>query len=295
MRPPGQAVAHPVAAASMRPGPLDGGERGAPVQAGAGQVDGGSAPAAAADPAFRPVAVIPVYNHGAAVGAVAARVRACGLHCILVDDGSGADCAAVLDALARSPEVTLVRLPANQGKGGAMMAGLRAAVAAGFSHALQIDADGQHDAGDIPAFLARAAAAPGAVICGIPVYDDSVPLGRLVGRYATHVWVWINTLSLEIRDSMCGFRVYPLAPVVRLLDAARLGRRMDFDPEVLVRLHWRGVRIVSVPTRVTYPSDGLSHFRLGLDNWLISTMHARLFLGMLLRAPRLLWCRAVRR
>jgi glycosyltransferase involved in cell wall biosynthesis len=238
---------------------------------------------------FRPVAVIPVYNHGEAVGAVVAKVRSHGLRCILVDDGSSADCAAVLDALAQGPGVTLLRLAANQGKGGAMMAGLRAASDTGYSHALQIDADGQHDAGDIPRFLARAAAEPGAVICGVPVYDESVPLGRLVGRYATHVWVWINSLSLEIRDSMCGFRVYPLAPVVKLFDEARLGRRMDFDPEVLVRLHWRGLKIVSVPTRVTYPQDGLSHFRLGLDNWLISRMHARLALGMLLRAPMLLW------
>ena len=238
---------------------------------------------------LRPVAVIPVYNHGDAVGAVVANVRAAGLRCILVDDGSSAGCAAVLDALAAAEDVTLVRLAVNQGKGGAMIAGLRAAAAAGWSHALQIDADGQHDAGDIPAFLARARAEPDAVICGVPVYDESVPTGRLVGRYATHVWVWINSLSFAIRDSMCGFRVYPLAPVVRLFDEATLGRRMDFDPEVLVRLHWRGQRIVNLPTRVTYPQDGLSHFRIGLDNWLISKMHARLFFGMLLRSPLLLW------
>ena len=100
-------------------------------------------------PAFRAVAVIPVYNHGEAVGAVAANVRAAGLHCILVDDGSSADCAAVLDTLAQASDVALVRLALNQGMGGAMMAGLRAAAAAGHSHALQIDADGQHDAGDI--------------------------------------------------------------------------------------------------------------------------------------------------
>jgi glycosyltransferase involved in cell wall biosynthesis len=242
-----------------------------------------------ASASLRPVAVIPVYNHGDAVGAVAANVRANGLHCILVDDGSSADCAAVLDALALAPDVTLVRLARNQGKGGAMMAGLRAAAAAGYSHALQIDADGQHDARDIPLFLSLAANSPAKVICGVPVYDESVPMGRLVGRYATHVWVWINSLSLAIRDSMCGFRVYPLAPVVRLFDDATLGRRMDFDPEVLVRLHWRGVEILNVPTRVTYPQDGLSHFRLGLDNWLISKMHFRLFFGMLARSPLLLW------
>jgi glycosyltransferase involved in cell wall biosynthesis len=245
--------------------------------------------------AFRPVAVVPVYNHGGPVGGVVAHLRANGLHCVLVDDGSSADCAAVLDRLAQCPDVTLVRLALNQGKGGAMMAGLRAALDEGWTHALQIDADGQHDAADIPRFLARAAAAPEAVICGVPVYDESVPTGRLVGRYATHIWVWINTLSLDIRDSMCGFRVYPLQAVVRLFDEARLGRRMDFDPEVLVRLHWRGVRIESLPTKVTYPEDGLSHFKLGLDNWLISKMHTRLAFGMLVRAPLLLWRRVAGR
>ena len=245
--------------------------------------------------AFRPVAVIPVYNHGEAVGGVVERVRANGLRCVLVDDGSGAECAAVLDALARAPDVTLLRLPRNQGKGGAMMAGLRAAAAAGYTHALQIDADGQHDTADIPAFLAQAARSPAAVICGTPVYDDSIPAIRFYGRYASHLWVWISSLSFAIRDSMCGFRVYPLASVVALFDSVRLGRRMDFDPEVLVRLHWRGVEMVNLPTRVTYPRDGVSHFRYGFDNLLIVAMYVRLFFGMLLRAPLLLWRKLVPR
>jgi len=244
--------------------------------------------------AFSPVAVIPVYNHPDTIGMMVDAVRAHGLPCVLVDDGSEARCAAVLDALAGREAVTLVRLPRNQGKGGALMAGLRAARRLGHSHALQIDADGQHDAADVPRFLALARARPEAVICGTPRYDASVPRGRLYGRYATHVWVWINTLSLQIRDSMCGFRVYPLAPVVALLDEAALGRRMDFDTEVLVRLHWRGVAIVNLPTRVTYPADGVSHFRLWRDNLLLARMQARLFAGMLWRAPRLLWRKVAR-
>lgn len=235
-------------------------------------------------------AVVPVYNHGAAVGAVVAALRQHGLPCVLVDDGSEAACAAVLDALAAGePDaITLVRLAQNQGKGGAMMAGLSEALRQGFSHAVQIDADGQHDTGDIPAFIAKSQAQPDRLICGCPRYDDSVPKGRLYGRYATHIWVWINTLSLDIRDSMCGFRVYPLAPTVALIEATRIGRRMDFDVEILVRLYWQGMRIVNQPTWVHYPSDGVSHFKAVLDNVLISRMHARLFLGMLLRAPRLL-------
>jgi glycosyltransferase involved in cell wall biosynthesis len=243
--------------------------------------------------AFSPVAVIPVYNHPATIGDMVAAVRAHGLPCVLVDDGSEPGCAAVLDRLAAGEPgaVTLVRLARNQGKGGAMMAGLREALRRGHSHALQIDADGQHDTGDIPRFLATSRRHPRAVVCGCPLYDLSVPKGRLYGRYLTHVWVWINTLSFAIRDSMCGFRVYPLPAVVAVIDGHRLGRRMDFDTEVMVRLHWRGVGVVNLPTRVTYPRDGVSHFRALHDNALISRMHARLFFGMLLRAPVLLWRR----
>jgi glycosyltransferase involved in cell wall biosynthesis len=244
---------------------------------------------------FKPVAVIPCYNHPQTIGLMVDAVRAQGLHVVVVDDGCNAECAQVLDTLAAKvgAGMTLVRLQVNQGKGGAMMAGLRKALALGYSHALQIDADGQHDVRDLPRFLAEAARNLHAVVCGEPVYDASVPKGRLYGRYATHIWVWINTLSLSIRDSMCGYRVYPLAPVVSLIDQVKLGRRMDFDPELLVRLHWRGVPLVSLPTRVSYPLDGVSHFKLLLDNVLISRMHARLFVGMVLRLPVLLWRKVV--
>jgi hypothetical protein len=186
----------------------------------------------------------------------------------------------------------LLRLPHNQGKGAAVMAGLREAAARHHSHAVQIDADGQHDATQISAFVQLARSQPQAVICGVPRYDASVPRSRLIGRYATHVWVWINTLSFAIRDSMCGFRVYPLAATLAVIDSERPGTRMDFDTELLVRLHWRGVPVVNKPTPVTYPQGGVSHFRLWRDNWLISCMHARLFFGMLRRAPRWMGRRA---
>ncbi|QGZ39043.1 glycosyltransferase involved in cell wall biosynthesis [Pseudoduganella flava] len=239
---------------------------------------------------FKPCAVIPVYNHEGAIGGVTARLLAHGLHCVLVDDGSTAACARVLDdiAAAESGRVTLVRLAVNSGKGAAVMAGLTKARELGYSHALQIDADGQHDTDDVPRFLAQGAARPDAVICGHPVYDESVPKARLYGRYATHIWVWINTLSFDIRDSMCGFRVYPLAAIHALAARTRLGKRMNFDTDVLVRLHWRGVAIVNVPTRVRYPEDGVSHFLVWRDNVLITGMHTALFLGMLPRMPLLL-------
>jgi glycosyltransferase involved in cell wall biosynthesis len=243
---------------------------------------------------FSAIVVIPVYNHGGAIGAMVERIRGLDVPCLLVDDGSAADCAAILDQLV-SGQVSLLRLPENQGKGGAVMAGLREAMRRGFSHALQIDADGQHDPADIPGFLAEARQHPQALVTGCPIYDASVPKGRLYGRYATHIWVWINTLSFDIRDSMCGYRVYPLAPTIDLIDSVNIGRRMDFDSEILVRMHWRGVPLRNRATRVTYPLDGVSHFDVWRDNLGISRMHAMLFFGMLIRLPALLlskWRRA---
>ncbi|MFM5669777.1 glycosyltransferase [Aeromonas hydrophila] len=235
-----------------------------------------------------PCILIPCYNHAGPLAAVLARLAEFELPCLLVDDGSEPIAAATLAALAaRYPWVTLLRHPHNQGKGGAVMTGLRRAHALGFSHALQVDADGQHDLADIPALLAEADKHPAALVSGRPLYDDSVPKGRLYGRYITHVWVWIETLSFAIKDSMCGFRVYPLAATCALLERVALGRRMDFDTEVMVRLYWAGVAMRFVPTRVIYPADGSSHFQLWRDNRDISWMHTRL-------VCRLLWDQLLR-
>ncbi len=238
--------------------------------------------------AYALLVVVPVYDHEHAIVEVVAGIRAAGLPCLLVDDGSHDACAAVLRALSAGDGVGLLRLPRNEGKGGAMLAGFREASRLGYSHVLQIDADGQHDTKDLERFVALSQAHPHAVICGIPAYDETVPKIRLYGRYATHVWVWINTLSLHLRDSMCGFRVYPLPPVIRLMAEETIGRRMDFDTEILVRLYWRDIAVMHLATPVTYPRDGVSHFDVWRDNVRISGMHARLFGGMLRRAPRLL-------
>jgi glycosyltransferase involved in cell wall biosynthesis len=239
---------------------------------------------------FTSCIVVPVYNHEHAIGAVLAGLLRAGVPCLLVDDGSDAACAAVLDALAHAHpgRVELVRLAVNGGKGAAVLAGMRRAAQLGYSHALQIDADGQHDTADVPAFLELARTCPQAIIAGHPVYDASVPKARLYGRYATHIWVWINTLSFEIKDSMCGFRVYPVAAVNALAARQRIGKRMNFDTDILVRLFWEGRRVINLPTRVSYPADGTSHFRVWRDNVQISWMHTVLFFGMLARLPRLL-------
>jgi len=238
-----------------------------------------------------PCAIVPVYNHETAITTVVDALIAAHLPCILVDDASGPACARVMDRLAQREMVYLIRLSANQGKGGAVMTGLREASRLGFSHALQVDADGQHNLQDVEKFIQQSRAYPAAVICGYPLYDDSVPKGRLYARYLTHAMVWINTLSLQIRDSMCGFRVYPLPDTLALIDSAKIGKRMDFDSDILVRLAWRNQPMQWLQTKVQYPLDGVSHFRMFHDNVLISSMHTRLFFGMLLRSPVLLWRR----
>ncbi len=230
-----------------------------------------------------------MFDHEHAVARVVTGVRAAGLPCLLVDDGSGPACARELERLAATlPHTSLLRLPVNGGKGAAMLAGFAWTWQRGYSHGLQIDADGQHALGDISSFIEEARRYPSALICGQPVFDRSMPALRHYGRYLTHGLVWLNTLSWSIPDSMCGFRVYPLAPVSALMTEEYIGRRMDFDVEIIVRLYWRRVPMRWLPTRVTYPADGVSHFRMIRDNGRMIGLQLRLFGGMLRRLPRLL-------
>jgi glycosyltransferase involved in cell wall biosynthesis len=238
---------------------------------------------------FLPCAVIPVYDHERTIARVLAAVAAAGLPCFLVDDGSKPSCARELERLAGEvPGTRLVRLSANRGKGRAMVTGFEAAASEGFTHALQIDADGQHSLEDIPRFIGEARAHPAALVCGRPLFDASMPLVRRYGRWLTHILVWLETFSLDIPDSLCGFRVYPLEQVSRLIGREHIGARMDFDVEILVRLCWRGVPLRWLPTPVTYPLDGVSHFRMVRDNARMVALQLRLLAGMLVRLPVLL-------
>ncbi len=236
---------------------------------------------------FAPCVLIPCYNHGAMLASVLARLAPFNLPVIVVDDGSDARTNQHIAAL-DAPQLRVLPLPHNQGKGAAVIAGLRAAAAAGFSHALQLDADGQHQVEDTPRMLAEAERYPHCLISGQPQYDASIPKSRLYGRYITHFWVWVETLSFSLKDSMCGFRVYPLAASLELCDRRAIGQRMDFDTEIMVRLYWQGTPSRFIRTRVTYPPSGVSHFDALHDNLRISWMHTRLFFGMLPRIPQLL-------
>lgn len=233
--------------------------------------------------------VIPVYNHPHYIEALVTHLDQFQMPIILVNDGSDAACTQLLhDIAAQHSLVDLVEHTHNQGKGQAVITGLRHAHKLGFSHALQLDADGQHDWQDVAKFLQISQQHPDAMVIGQPVFDASVPKKRLYGRYATHIWVWINSLSLDIKDSMCGFRVYPLAPTIQVLDSAKFQPRMGFDSEILVRLKWANVFFINVPTKVIYPEDGISHFNAWRDNWGMSQTHAKLLGGMLMRLPQLL-------
>ncbi len=239
---------------------------------------------------FRPCALVPVYNHGKTAPRVVERILSERIPVILIDDGSDEETRSILENLEKEfDSCTLFRLEKNQGKGGAVLEGLKEAELAGFSHAVQIDADGQHDLNQIKPFLELSGKNPEALICGFPMYDDSVPSIREGGRKITNFWVFIETWSRDIKDAMCGFRVYPLKKVAALKAKGLISRRMAFDIEILVRLHWAGTVFHFLPVQVVYPENGISHFRLFHDNVAISLAHSRLFFGMILRSPILLY------
>lgn len=234
--------------------------------------------------------VVPHYDHFEQFEQYFPQLVASGLPLIVVDDASPEEAFEALANLLDRDEfaATLIRHERNQGKGGTVATGLRAALAAGYSHAVQVDADGQHDAGGINGLVAEAVDRPDSIICGEPVFDSSKSAFRYYARYITLSFTWLETLSTEIRDALCGFRLYPLERTVAILDRARLGRRMAFDPELLVRAVWAGVPLHYVPVHVVYPEGGRSHFHYFRDNVEISWMHTRLLIGMVLRLPILL-------
>ncbi|MGR5266352.1 glycosyltransferase family 2 protein [Vibrio astriarenae] len=233
--------------------------------------------------------LIPCYNHGQALMAVIESLQSIQLPILIVNDGSNAETTHIINRLVTNyPGVTKLHLEQNSGKGGAVMAGLKHLYQHGYTHAMQVDADGQHDLSAIPRLVDAAKRSPHKLISGQPVYGESVPKARLYGRYATHISVWIETLSLQIKDSMIGFRVYPLSSCCDLLARKQLGTRMDFDIEVLVRLYWQGVDVEYIPVEVHYPENGLSHFSGLKDNARISWLHTRLITAMLPRIPSLL-------
>lgn len=245
----------------------------------AGASGGADSAGSAIEPAgWRPCVVIPTYDNPRTIEKVVGDVQTHLVDVFVVDDGGGAEAKAALERLKSVEGVRVHHRAVNGGKGAAVKDGLRLAHEEGFTHALQVDADGQHALEDVPKLLETARANPRKLILGKPVFDDTAPKARLWGRKVSVFWVWLETLGKrgKIEDPLCGFRVYPLEAAV----AVRVrGDRMDFDPEIAVRLVWKGLDVVNVPTEVRYVPEeegGISHYRAFWDNFLVSLLHARL-------------------
>ncbi|MES2879351.1 MAG: glycosyltransferase family 2 protein [Pseudomonadota bacterium] len=238
------------------------------------------------------VVIIPSYNPGAKVFETVHDARQYWNPVWVVIDGSTDGTASGLHALAAEDAgLRIIQLTRNQGKGAAVLHGLQLAAEAGYTHALTMDSDGQHPADRIPAFMAASALQPDAMILGVPVFDASAPSLRVKGRRVSNWWANLETLWAGIGDSLFGFRVYPIAPLCKVMQGQPWMRHFDFDPEAAVRLCWRGVKPINLPARVRYLSSGeggVSHFRYLRDNVLLTWMHTRLFIGFVLRLPLLL-------
>ncbi len=243
--------------------------------------------------------LIPSYDTGPKVYETVRAARANWDPVWVVTDGSTDGTPDGLRAMAADdPGLTLIELPRNSGKGAAVLHGLQAAHAAGFTHALTMDADGQHPAELIPAFMQASMQRPDAMVLGRPVFDASAPLLRVRGRRVSNAWTNLETLGAGIQDSLYGFRVYPIAELVAVMRRQRWMRRFDFDTEAVVRLAWCGVQPLNRDAPVKYLSaaeGGVSHFRYGRDNVLLTWMHLRLMLEFGVRLPVLAWRRATRR
>jgi len=236
--------------------------------------------------------LIPSYNPGEKVYATVRAARQYWDPVWVVVDGSTDGSVEGLQAMAaEDTSLRVIVLPRNQGKGAAVLHGLDEAAAAGFSHVLTMDSDGQHPADCIPEFMAESARQPAAMILGLPVFDASAPSLRVKGRQISNAWANLETLWAGIGDSLFGFRIYPVEPLRQVMRHQPWMRHFDFDPEAVVRLCWRGVKPVNLPAPVRYyriDEGGVSHFRYLRDNLLLSWMHTRLFIGFVLRLPLLL-------
>jgi glycosyltransferase involved in cell wall biosynthesis len=243
-------------------------------------------------PSSSHLVLIPTYNTGGKVLQTVWEARRLWQPVWVVVDGSTDGTLEALQALARNDTgIRVLALPHNQGKGAAILHGLREAEAAGYTHVLTMDADGQHPTEKVREFMAASEASPDALILGLPVFDASAPRVRVHGRKLSNWCTTLETLGAGIGDSLYGFRIYPIVPLRQIMDRQPWMRRFDFDAEAAVRLCWRGVRPINLVAPVRYFSldeGGVSHFNYLRDNVLLTWMHVRLILESVLRLPFLI-------
>ena len=235
--------------------------------------------------------IIPRYNTGAKLADTVRQALAHWQPVWVVMDGSTDDSAAALKTLVW-PESTLriIYLERNSGKGAAVLQAMLAAEREGFTHALVLDADGQHASADITRFMQASQKNPGAMILGVPEFAADAPASRRHGRLVGNWWANLETFWGGIGDSLFGFRVYPIRESVHILKSIRGARRFDFDTELAVRLFWAGVVPLNLSTPVQYfkPAEGgSSHFHYLRDNLLLIRRHTLLVLEMLPQLRRI--------
>ena len=235
--------------------------------------------------------VIPVYRHGSTLEAVVKSLVSFNFPIIVVDDGNDEENRAFITEVAEKYSlVTLVTREKNGGKGRAMIDGIYKAHEIGLTHILQLDSDGQHDAGKAERFFKLSEEHPQSIICGYPEYEQDAPRSRVNGRKFANGWIHIVTLSNSIKDAMIGFRIYPVEPFIKMVKhTLYIDGRMGFDIEVLVRQFWQGVPVISEPVKVFYPADGISNYNYFTDTLRVSGTYARLCLGLIPRLPLLLF------
>jgi glycosyltransferase involved in cell wall biosynthesis len=240
-----------------------------------------------ADPDKTHVVIIPSYNPGRRLAQTVREALGAWRPVWVVSDGStdGSERDLAAEHAGDAALRVIVR-PENGGKGAAVLAGAEEALAAGFTHGLVMDADGQHPAGRIADFMGASKEAPDAMILGRPVFGPEAPWIRLNGRKLSVALVTLEVLSRAVGDPLFGFRVYPLGPLARVLRSTRGARRFEFDPEVAVRLTWDGVPALNLASSCRYLSraqGGVSHFHYLSDNTRMAWMHTRLITELLLR------------
>lgn len=230
--------------------------------------------------------VIPHFNHASEFRRFLPKLANANLPCIVVDDGSEQSQLEQLNtAISEHVSITLLRHATNRGKGAAVLTGCHHARNLGFTHIIQIDADGQHAPSDVSRFIAASKANPSAIVSGYPVFDGTAPKARKYGRRITTFWVMLETLSLQIKDALCGYRVYPLDSVERLVDQFHIGVHMEFDTDILVKAVWINVPVVFIDTQVQYIAGARSHFHYLRDNIRLIRLHTRLLLQSLRYLP----------
>jgi len=233
--------------------------------------------------------VIPHFNHADQLSEFLPKLISSGVPVIVVDDGSDTAQREKLRALmAAYPDASLHLTERNEGKGAAFFKGAEIADSLGFTHVVQIDADGQHDAQQLADFISQSCAYPRALICGAPIFDDDAPRARVYGRRVTDFFVMLETFSFAIRDSLCGYRVYPLDALGELRSRSSFADGMAIDTDLIVKFSWEGVPIRFLNTRIVYAEGGVSHFRYFGDNLRLVRLHVRLLLGAVFRVPRFL-------